>query len=133
MPDLGDRSSALGPQPIAKPFVAPPAMLAAADHILELLARGGRAELETLVVAKAAGALRELMNAFAPGTYESHKIIAHAKAANHYFLKARLFGAGTAPFALQPFTLQFRLGEHEGRWVIWEALNLTGGRTAWTR
>ncbi len=128
MPDLGDRSSALGPQPIAKPFVTPPAMLAAADHILELLARGGRAELETLVVAKAAGALRELMNAIAPGTYESHKIIAHAKAANHYFLKARLFGARTAPF-----TLQFRLGEHEGRWVIWEALNLTAGRTAWTR
>jgi hypothetical protein len=128
MPDLGDRSSALGPQPIAKPFVTPPAMLAAADHILELLARGGRAELETLVVAKAAGALRELMNAIAPGTYETHKIIAHAKAANHYFLKARLFGARTAPF-----TLQFRLGEREGRWVIWEALNLTAGRTAWTR
>jgi hypothetical protein len=128
MPDLGDRSSALGPQPIAKPFVTPPAMLAAADHILELLARGGRAELETLVVAKAAGALRELMNAIAPGTYETHKIIAHAKAANHYFLKARLFSARTAPF-----TLQFRLGQREGRWVIWEALNLTAGRTAWTR
>ena len=118
----------MGPQPIAKRFVVPPAMLAAADHILDLLAQGRRAELETLVVAKAAGELRELMDAIAPGAYERHEIIAHAKAANHYFLKARLCGARAAPF-----TLQFRLGEHDGRWIIWEVVNLTGGRTAWTR
>jgi len=128
MPDLGDRSSVMGPQPIAKRFVVPPAMLAAADHILDLLAQDRRAELETLVVAKAAGELRELMDAIALSVYESHKIIAHAKAANHYFVKARLHGA-----RVTPFTLQLRLGEHEGRWVIWEAVNLAGGRTAWTR
>ena len=128
MPDLGNRSSAMGPQPIAERFVVPPAMLAAADHILELLAQGRRAELEALVVAKATGELRELMDAIAPGAYQSHEIIAHAKANNHYYVKARLFGARAAPF-----TLQLRLGEHEGRWVIWEAVNLSGGRTAWTR
>jgi len=128
MPDLGNRSSAIGPQPIAERFVVPPAMLAAADHILELLAQGRGAELEALVVAKAAGELRELMGAIPPGAYQSHEIIAHAKANKHYYLKARLFGARAAPF-----TLQLRLGGHEGRWVIWEAVNLSGGRTAWTR
>ena len=129
MPDLGNRSSVMGPQPIAKRFAVPPAMLAAADRILQLLAQGGRAELEALVVARAAGELRELMDAVAPGAYESHKIIAHAKANEHYYVKARLFGARAAA----PFTLQLRLGPREGRWVIWEAVNLAGGRTAWSR
>jgi hypothetical protein len=80
------------------------------------------------VVATSSKELRELMDAIAPGAYESHKIIATAKAANHYFVKARLFGAREASF-----TLQLRLGEHDRRWVIWEAVNLAGGRTAWTR
>ena len=128
MADLGNRSSAMGPQPIAEPFVVPPAMLAALDHIVELLAQGRHAELEALAVSKAAGELRELMDAIAPGEYQRHEIIAHAKANHHYYVKARMFGARAAPF-----TLQLRLGEREGRWVIWEAVNLTGGRTAWTR
>jgi hypothetical protein len=128
MPDLGDRSSVTGPQPIAKRFAVPPAMLAAADHILALLAAGRRTELEGLAMAKAAGDLRDLMDAIAPGAYADRKIIAHAKANGHYYVKARLFGAHAAPF-----TLQLRLGEHEGRWAIWEAVNLSGGRTAWTR
>jgi hypothetical protein len=128
MPDLGNRSSVMGPQPIAKRFVVPPAMLAAAGQILELLADSRRAELEALVVEKAAGELHDLMDAIAPGAYASHQIIAHAKANNHYYVKARLFGARATPF-----TLQLRLGEHEGRWIIWEAVNLSGGRTAWTR
>jgi hypothetical protein len=29
--------------------------------------------------------------------------------------------------------VQFRLGEHEGEWRVWEATNLTGVRGAWTR
>lgn len=128
MPDLGNRSSVMGPQPIAKRFTVPPSMLATANHILELLAQVRRAELEALAVAKATGELLQLMDAIAPGAYQSHEIIAHAKANNHYYLKARLFGARAAPF-----TLQLRLGEHEGRWAIWEAVNLSGGRTAWTR
>ncbi|MGH7913868.1 MAG: hypothetical protein ACREPW_04365 [Candidatus Binataceae bacterium] len=128
MPELGNRSSVMGPQPIAKPFVVPPAMLAAVGPILELLARGHRAELEALAVSRATGELRELMDAIAPGAYASHEIIAHAKVNKHYYLKARLFGTRAAPF-----TLQLRLGEHDGRWVIWEAVNLSSGRTAWTR
>jgi hypothetical protein len=128
MADLGNRSSAMGPQPIAEPFVVPPAMLAAFDHIVELLTQGRHSELEALVAPKAAGELRELMDSIGPGAYQRHEIIAHAKANNHYYVKARMFGARAAPF-----TLQLRLGEHEGRWVIWEAVNLAGGRTAWTR
>jgi len=128
MPDLGNRSSVMGPQPIAERFVAPPAMLAAADHILDLLAQGQRAELEALATARATGELRDLIDATAPGAYERHEIIAHAKANKHYYVKARLFGTRAAPL-----TLQLRLGEQEGRWLIWEAVNLAGGRTAWTR
>jgi hypothetical protein len=128
VPDLGNRSSVMGPQPIAKRFVVPPAMLAAADRILQLLAAGRRAELEALAIARATGELRAVMDAIAPGAYTSHQIVAHAKANNHYYIKARLFGARAAPF-----TLQLRLGEREGCWVIWEAVNLSGGRTAWTR
>ena len=128
MPDLGNRARATGPQPIAERFIAPPAMLAAADHILQLLGEGRRAELESLAVARAAGELRELAEAIAPGAYPGRKIIAHAKVNRHYYVKARLLGE-SAP----PFTLQLRLGEHEGRWVVWEAYNLAGGRTAWTR
>jgi len=118
----------MGPQPIAKRFEVPPAMIAAANHILELLAAGRRAELEALAVSKTAGELRDLIDAIAPGGYERHQIIAHAKANNHYYVKARLFGARATPF-----TLQLRLGEHEGHWAIWEAVNLSGCRTAWTR
>jgi hypothetical protein len=128
MPDLGNRSSVMGPQPIARRFVVPAAMLAAGDRILEMLTQGRRAELQTLVAAQAAGELGDLIDAIAPGAYSRHEIIAHAKANDHYYVKARLFGSGVAPF-----TLQLRLGEHEGRWAIWEAVNLTGGRTAWTR
>jgi hypothetical protein len=128
MPDLGNRASAIGPQPIAQRFIVPPAMLAAADHILRLLAEGRRSELEALAAPRAAAELRDLIDAIASGAYRSHQILAHAKVNNHYYVKARLFGESAAPF-----TLQLRLGEHEGRWVIWEAYNLAGGRTAWTR
>jgi len=128
MPDLGNRASAIGPQPIAERFIVPHAMLAAAGHILQLLASDRRAELEALVIPRAAAELRGLIDAIASGAYQRHKIIAHAKVNHHYYVKARLFGESAAPF-----TLQLRLGEHEGRWVIWEAYNLAGGRTAWTR
>jgi hypothetical protein len=131
MPDLGNRSRAMGPQPIAERFVVPPAMLAAANHILELFEQGRRSELQALAVAKGAGELGDLMDAIARGTYARHEILAHAKANNHYYVKARLSSAGGAGAA--SFMLQLRLGEHEGRWAIWEAVNLTGGRTAWTR
>ena|SRR5690348_3361125 len=125
---LGNKSSALGPQPIANRLMPPPAMFAAAEHILDLLAQGRRAELEILALPKASGDLSNLVRAIASDAYESHQIIAHAKANDHYYVKARLFGPN-----LPPFTLQLRLGLQRSRWLIWEAVNLSGGRSAWTR
>lgn len=133
MPDLGDRARALGPQPIEQRLVAPAAMLAAAHRILDLLAAAGReararGEIEALAMPKALDDLRALLGAIASKAYERHEIVAHAKVNAHYYVKGRLFGQGAAPF-----TLQMRLGEHQGRWMIWEVANLSGGRTAWTR
>ncbi len=133
MPELGDRARALGPQPI-EPRLAPPApMFAAAHHVLDLLAGAGReagkrSELEALAMPKALDDLRGLIEASGHGVWERHEILAHAKVNAHYYVKGRL--VGPAP---EPFTLQMRLGEHQGRWMIWEAANLAGGRTAWTR
>jgi hypothetical protein len=133
MPDLGNRASALGPQPIEKPLAPPPAMFAAARHILDLLAAvrreaSKRGELEALAMPKALDDLRELIEAVGRNTYERHEIVAHAKVNAHYYVKGRLLGQGA-----EPFTLQMRLGGHQGRWMIWEVANLSGGRTAWTR
>jgi len=63
-----------------------------------------------------------------PGNYDRHEIIATARVNHHHYVKARLLGARA-----EPFTVQFRLGEHEGDWRVWEAMNLTGRRGAWTR
>ncbi len=128
MPELGDRSRAIGPQPLGQRSAPPPAMLAAADRILDLLAQRDRAMLNGMVVEKAAAELAALIDSIPPAAYVSHRIVAHAKANDHYYVKARLFGE-----TAEPFTLQLRLGARGGRWLIWEALNLTGGRTAWTR
>ena len=128
MPELGNRANALGPQPIAARKPPPPAMLAAAERILELLAARQRAELEALAAPKGVAELRALIDAVPPGAYDRRELVAHARVNNHYFVKGRLFGAG-----VRPFTFQMRLGEHEGHWAIWEAANLSGGRTAWTR
>ena len=128
MPELGDRSRAIGPQPIGERSAPPPAMLAAADRILDLLAQRSRAALNALVAEKAATELAALIDSIPPAAYVSHEIIAHAKANDHYYVKARLVGENA-----ESFTLQLRLGARGGRWIIWEAVNLTGGRTAWTR
>jgi hypothetical protein len=128
MPDLGDRANVMGPQPIGKRHALPPAMIAAAEQILDLLAAGKRAELEAFAAPKGISELRELIEAVAPGVFDRHEILGHAKVNNHYYVKARLYGRAVAPF-----TFQMRLGEHQARWAIWEAVNLNGGRTAWTR
>lgn len=132
MPELGDRSRALGPQPIEQRLAPPPAMLAAANHVLGLLVgavgdAGKRTQLEALAMPKALDDLRELIEALG-GVYERHEIVAYAKVNAHYYVKGRMFGSGA-----EPFTLQMRLGENQERWMIWEVANLSGGRTAWTR
>lgn len=133
MPDLGDRARAIGPQPIEPRLVPPAAMFAAAHLMLDLFAAAGRdsgkrAELEALAMPKVLDELRALVEAIGPRPYDRHEIVAHAKVNAHYYIKGRLFGPGA-----ESFTLQMRIGEHRGRWMIWEIANLSGGRTAWTR
>ncbi len=128
MPELGNRANVMGPQPIGARHSLPPDMLALGERILDLLAAGKRTELEALAAPKGSTELRELIDAVAPGVFDRHEIVGHAKVNKHYYVKARLHSR-----SVEPFTFQMRLGEHEGHWAIWEAVNLTGGRTAWTR
>jgi hypothetical protein len=128
MPDLGERGNVMGPQPIA-PVVQPPAeMLAAAEHLLDALIRGDLASVEAMTAAQELENMRRIANEVPPGRYDKFEIIGRGRISRHYFLKARLTGTDA-----EPFTIQFRLGETDGKWTVREALNLTGRRSAWTR
>jgi hypothetical protein len=128
MGDLGDRVNVMGPQPIAERSVIPAAMLEAAQRVLELLARGDAGGLAALAAPSGAGELAAVAAAVPPGAYDRHEIIATARVNDHHYVKARLHG----PRA-EAFTAQFRMGEYEGEWRVWEAMNLTGKRGAWAR
>jgi hypothetical protein len=128
MSDLGDRMNVMGPQPIIKRFVIPPAMIAAAKRVLTLMAAGDAEGVAALAVPSHEAELTAVAAAVKPGIYDRHQIIATARINFHHYVKARLH----EPRA-EPFTLQLRLGEHDGEWRVWEAQNLTGRRGAWTR
>ncbi len=128
VPDLGKRANVMGPQPIADRTPPPPEMLAAAGRILKMLAQGDRAGLEAMAHDKARGEVGALATSCRAGVYNKDEIIAQARVNRQFYIKARLTGPG-----VEPFLFQVRLGEHEGRWMIWEAKNLTGRRSAWTR
>jgi hypothetical protein len=128
MPDLGERANVMGPQPILRRKAVPPAMLEAADHVLELLAACKSAELAALAMPQVSSDVAEVSAAVRPEAYDHHEIIATARIKDHHFVKARLHGPRTAPF-----NVMFRLGEHDGRWMIWDAVNLTGRRGALSR
>jgi len=128
MPDLGERANVMGPQPRAARSSVPPDLLEAANHVLDLLASGDFGALAALATPAAAGELDQLARAIKPGHYSRHQIIATARLNYHYYIKARLFGDRA-----EPFTVQYRLGRQDGRWMIWEAMDLSGGKTAWTR
>jgi hypothetical protein len=128
MPDLGRRGNVMGPQPIGK-IVEPPAqMLAAAEELIEALIAGKRNIVEAMTDAQALAEVGQIVAATAPGAYESFEFIGRARVAKHYFLKVRLSGRSASPK-----TLQFRLGEQDGRWTVREASDLSGRRSAWTR
>lgn len=128
MSNHGDRIKVMGPQPIFARYVIPPAMIAAAERVLTLMAAGDAAGVAALAMPACEAELTAVAAAVEPGAYERHEIIATARINFHHYVKARLHG----PHA-EPFTLQLRLGEHEGEWRVWEAQNLTGRRGAWTR
>jgi hypothetical protein len=125
MPDLGERANVMGPQPIMRRTPVPSAMIAAAERVLELLATRKPVELAALAMPQSASDVAEIAAAVHPGTYDHHEIITTARVKDHHFVKARLRGPHAAPF-----TFMFRLGEHDGRWMIWDAVNLTGRRGA---
>jgi hypothetical protein len=128
MPDLGERGNVMGPQPIA-PIIEPPAaMLAAAADLLNALMRRDLATIEAMTAAQALVEMRAIANEIESGKYDKFELIGRGRVSRHYFLKARLTGADAAPF-----TIQFRLGETDGKWNVREALNLTGRRSAWTK
>jgi hypothetical protein len=127
MPSLGERGNVMGPQPIGQRTAVPADMLECAGRVLDLLA--GRRETELTAMGTPGGAreLSEVIAAIEPGAYSAHEIIANARINQHHYIKARLIGAKAAPC-----TVQFRLGLHDGRWIVWEAMNLTA-HAAWTR
>jgi len=128
MSDLGDRMNVMGPQPIIKRFVIPPEMIAAAERMLTLMAAGDTEAVASMAAPGREADLSALAAAVKAGIYNRHQIIATARVNFHHYVKARLYGP-----RVEAFTMQLRLGEHNGEWRVWEAQNLTGRRGAWTR
>src|SRR5260370_17504313 len=121
MPDLGERANVMGPQPIMRRTPVPSAMITAAERVLELLATCKPVELAALAMPQSESDVAGIAAAVRPGTYDHHEILATARVKDHHFVKARLRG----PRA-DPFTVIFRLGEHDGRWMMSYPINLTG-------
>jgi hypothetical protein len=128
MPDLGERANVMGPQPLEPRKPVSAAMLEAANHILKLFAERRLAELSALTTAAAQSEVQEVFDALPTRAFARIEIVATARVNDHHYVKARLHDDGG-----QSFTLQIRLGERDGRWMLWEALNLTGRRGSWTR
>jgi hypothetical protein len=128
MADLGDRANVMGPQPIGRRLQPPAEMFAAVERVIELIMKADRAGLETLAVAKAKTEVAAFAAKIPSDKYTSHNIIGYAHIVQHYYVRAQVMGAD----GLAPFDFQIRLGEHQGRWMLWEAMNLSGGRSAWT-
>jgi len=128
MPDLGARGNVMGPQPIAQVVEPPAAMLAAAGELLEALMRRDLAGVEAMTAAQARDEMRSIANEIKPGKYDKFELIGRGRVSRHYFIEARLTGTDA-----EPFKIQFRLGETDGKWTVREALNLTGRRSAWTK
>jgi hypothetical protein len=128
MPELGNRANVMGPQPIAQPLPIPPEVTAASERIVKLIASGDVAGLEAMATDRARADAGALAHGVRAGAYNSHAVVGQARANRHYYVKTRLIGPDAAPMLIQ-----VRLGEQDGRWLIWEAKNLTGRRSAWTK
>ncbi|HXN87368.1 MAG TPA: hypothetical protein VN867_14940 [Candidatus Binataceae bacterium] len=128
MPDLGFRDNVMGPQPIAKKKPVPQDLLDTVAQILDLLIEGNATGLTTLATASAKDETARLASAVKAGSYNDKIVIATARTNDHYWIKAKLTGPDT-----KPFVLQLRMGLDRGKWLIWEAMNLSDMRSAWTR
>jgi hypothetical protein len=118
----------MGPQPIGKVVEPPAAMLAAAERLLGALIAGNRAQAEATTNPESREEMARVAAMVAAGAYDSFELIGRGRVAKHYFLKARLTGRDAAPV-----TIQFRLGEEDGKWQVREILDLTGRRSGWTK
>jgi hypothetical protein len=128
MADLGNRANVMGPQPIIPVQEKPPEMLATAERVLSLLVEGNQSALEALAADDTRAQIASIAQAARGRKYNRSEITGIARTAAHYWIKGRLTGA-----SIEPFTVQFRLGEDNGRWTIRYAANLTGKRSGWTK
>lgn len=126
MAELGTRGNVMGPQPIARRFEVPPAMIKTAEELLRLLLAGEKEAIAALAMPSAEPEVAKFAAAVPQAACDGYEIIASARVNLHHYVKARLIGP-------RPLTLQFRLGEHQGQWRVWELTDLTGRRGAWTR
>lgn len=128
MPDMGIRGNVLGPQPIAARKPIPQDVIDTVARVMELLAAGSADALAPFAAEKARDELLRLASAVEAGKYDDQEIVGTARTNEHYWIKARLSGPG-----VKPFTFQIRLGRDGDRWSVWQAMNLSGLRSAWTR
>ena len=128
MPDLGFRDNVMGPQPIAKKKPVPQDLLDTVAQILDILIEGKATELTALANTGAKDETARLASAVKAGSYDDKSVIATARTNDHYWIKAKLTGPD-----VKPFVVQLRMGLDGGKWVIWEAMNLSDLRSAWTR
>ena len=126
MAELGARGNVMGPQPIGRRSAVPSTMIAAAEEFLKLMVAGEKEAVAALAMPASAHQVAEFAATVPQGTCDWYEIIATARVNQHYYVKARLTGA-------RPLTLQFRLGEYQARWMVWELMDLTGRRGAWAR
>ena len=127
MAELGIRDNVMGPQPIAARKSLPPEMLELAKRVITMFMQGDSDGLASVSVTGVSGAPRAIAAQIPPETYTSHEVVATARVIHHYYLKVRMFGEG-----VEPFSIQFRLGKRNDQWLLWEVINLTGRRGAWT-
>ena len=118
----------MGPQPIAHRKEIPESVLNAVLHILDLLANGKGAEVASMAVDSAQDEIASVAAAIKPGIYNHKSIVGTARTNEHYWIKAKLTGADA-----KPFTLQLRMGPHDGRLMVWEATNLSDVRSGFTK
>ena len=128
MGDMGFRDNVMGPQPIAHRKPIPEGLMVTVRRILDLLADGKGSELIAMSVDTAKDETAKLAAAVKAGVYNDKSVIATARTNEHYWIKTKLTGSDA-----KPVILQFRLGPDAGKWLIWEATNLSEARSGWTR
>src|SRR5690242_17539924 len=128
MADLGFRENVMGPQPIAQRKPIPQDMLDTVARFLDLLAQGNAGEAAKLTVDSSKEQASALASSVKAGAYADKIIMATARTNDHYWVKAKMTGPG-----VKPFIAQFRLGPQGGGWIIWEIMNLTDARSAWSK